>query len=386
VLILLGIGAWTLFFQTVPEETYEEVASLSGTQWSFQEYSTFFRELSEDKGAPYAFQVLRRAALPLGVDVHLLGHVVGDMLYLQEGIQGINLCTDDFRNACSHSVVIGVLTDEGPGALPRIADVCKDAPGGSGAYTMCFHGLGHGVLAFNGYNLERAIEMCEETGTPEYAYQEFSQCVGGTIMEMSAGVHDPEAWQSQVDKYFKDEDPLYPCTASFMPEMAKPFCYSYLTPHLFQVAGIALDAPDPTKYSDAFQLCASARTLRDREYCYGGFGKEFVVLAQGRDVRDVGAMDEAGLIQVQTWCREAGSAVGEEACHSSALASLFWGGEAVPDAAFSYCAVIDTVYQESCYQLLSNQIVHYLKGDVRARALCERLPEAYQSECLSKMY
>ncbi len=373
----------TLSFPSLTGANYAEVGELTGVTWSFQEYSTYFQKLAEKKGAEYAFEVLKRAPLANGTDLHLLGHVVGDMLYEQEGIEGIKTCTPDFRNACSHSVVIGILNKEGEGSLPKIVETCKEAPGGRGAYSMCFHGLGHGVLAFTGYNLERAVNMCKGAGTPDNQNREYIECVGGTIMEMIAGVHDPIAWASQKDTYFKESDPLSPCNADFMPDEVRGICYVHLTPHLFTAAGGNLGNIDAVIFPKAFSYCSlipeSERGLRSA--CYSGFGKEFTVIAQGRDVRNMGATPEPALKNVRDWCGAAGNAYGEGSCHSSALASLFWGGENNPDASFTYCAIGEGVFKDECYTQLAQHIRYYLEGKPEGKKLCARLPEEYQNRC-----
>ncbi|MBY0111042.1 hypothetical protein K2Y00_03535 [Patescibacteria group bacterium] len=361
--------------------SYPEVQEIGvRSDWQFQELSTYFQRLADEKGALYAYEVLRYAPFPEGVDIHLLGHVVGDMLYEQQGIQGIHSCTQEFRNACSHSVVIGMLTEYGEGSLSDIAATCMEAPGGKGAYTMCFHGLGHGVLAFNGYDFEKAVGMCERTGTPAYNNREAHECIGGMMMEMIAGVHDREVWQTQVAQYFKKNDPLYPCNADFVPDEARYTCYSYLTPYLFGQASIDLDAPDPALYSTAFSYCEPL-SGSSREACYGGFGKEFIVLANDRDIRTVGALSTEQLQKVHEWCESAGVADGEVFCKSSALASLFWGGESDPEVSFAFCALSEQSTQESCYRELGSAIRYYLGNTVRGDALCRKMPDQYRNFC-----
>jgi hypothetical protein len=370
--------------------SYPEVRELkeSGIT-SFVEMSGYFRELAQKKGAEYAFDVLLRADLPPDIDVHLLGHVIGNVLYQQQGIAGINTCTQDFRNACSHSIVIGILTEHGEGALQEIADTCKRAPGGKGAYTMCFHGLGHGVLAYTDYNLEKAVAMCKRTGTAEYKNREFVECVGGTIMEMIEGVHDVATWERESKKYFKESDPLYPCDADFMPDEAKSMCLVYLTPHLFTSAGLDLGRMDPALYPKAMSFCDAlpedAAELRDA--CYGGFGKEYIGLAQSRDIRNVGSMKEPALRKIREWCGTAGNPAGVTSCNASALASIFWGGENKPDASLLFCDIApDELQKGMCYAQLSDTVAYYLSGDPRGRALCARMPDVLRQSCLMKVH
>lgn len=371
------------------EPSYPETEYIASVvDWKFQEFSTYFRKLAEDKGAEYAFAVLLRAELPPQTDLHLLAHVVGDVLYKQQGIQGVHVCTQDFRNACSHSVVIGILNEHGEGALTEIADTCKKAPGGKGAYTMCFHGLGHGVLAYNEYRLDEAVAMCKKTGTPEYQNREFVECVGGMIMEMIAGVHDPEVWAREVKKYFKDEDPLYPCTATFIPREALTMCLVYLTPHLFLSAGMDLGNMNPELYPKAFSYC-DALPEGDgeaRDACYGGFGKEFIGLAQSRDVRDIGSMQEPALRKIREWCNLAGNPAGVASCNASALRSIFWGGENKPDAALIFCSIApDGQERNVCYSQLTDAVTFYLPRDSRGRAICDRMPEPARSDCRARV-
>jgi len=367
-------------------QTFPEVTELAGksTTWQFQDYSNYFRKLATDKGALYAFEVLKRAQIAPNTDIHLLGHVVGDILYKQKGLLGIQYCTQDFRNACSHSIVVGYLEEHGAGSLPEIAKTCREAPGGRGAYTMCFHGLGHGVLAFNGYDLEKTIAMCKQTGTPEYQDREYVECVGGSIMEMISGVHDRTAWEKEVPKYFKKSDPLYPCDASFMPKEVQGICYTYLTPHLFETSGGDLGNLNPQVYGPSMKYCDAILTSEPdlRQACYGGFGKEFVTLAQSRDIRDIGSTPDQGLQKTLDACALAHDADGERACDSSALASLFWGGENNPDASFRFCALASPTFQDTCYHELAWNISFYLSNNPKGKALCSQLPSQYQQECM----
>lgn len=384
IVIAVGVGSqWYAGTKHQDGRTLPEVKELTGTTWSYQQYADYFRELADKKGAVYAYNVLLYAPFPPKVDLHLLGHVVGDMLYKQKGLAGIKECTQDFRNACSHSVVIGYLREHGEGALPEIVKTCKQAPGGRGAYTMCFHGLGHGVLAYTGYDFEKALQMCKKTGSNEYHFREYIECAGGASMELMAGVHDRDVWASQIPKYFKDTDPLSPCDADFVPNEVRPICYMHLTPHLFEAAGGDLGALDPTIFGKAMRFCAAIpeTSAADRDACFGGFGKEYVVLAKSRDIRDMGSATQEALKPVRAACAQADDLQGEKMCNQNALNSLFWGGESKPDAAFNYCAIAEGDDARDCYTDLTGNIRYFLGGTQKAAELCSRLPEAYQESC-----
>lgn len=363
-----------------------EVAELQGNKMSFKELSNYFSALAEDKGGVYAFNVLHDADMSIGTDLHLLAHVVGDVLYRQQGTAGMRHCTNDFRNACSHSIVVGTLLEKGISALRDIVHACKDAPGGKGAYTMCFHGLGHGVLAYTNYNMERAVELCSMLGTEEYNEREFFECVGGMTMEMLAGVHNPEQWAREKEKYFREDDPLYPCTAEFIPAKAKAMCYTYITPRLLEAAGGSLGNPLPEHFKKAFVYCGKIINTRDRKTCYGGFGKEFIVFAKGRDIRAIEALNNEQLSNVYAWCQLADMLEGRRACIESAVGSLYWGGENEPDVVVRFCSVQKTEEEMYlCYKSLYRNVRSYVEDSAYRIRLCEIHPEKFHTLCFREL-
>lgn len=361
--------------------SYAELKDIENKQLSFGELSAFFKTLAQQKGAEYAFNVLKVAKLPLDTDLHLLGHAVGDELYKQKGLEGITVCTNDFRNACSHSIVVGLLLEKGESALPSIAQACRKAPGGPGAYTMCYHGLGHGILAYIGYNLDRAITLCGKTGMQGEA----PQCIGGAMMEMiSGGGHNRELWARERVTYLRKENPLASCQAKTMPANGRIFCLIYITPYLWEAAGADIGNPGEKDFSAAFRFCdvLPADDLAGRDACFGGFGKEFTTLANSRDIRNVDQMGEPQMRQVYDWCILAGSKNGIAACVASAMNSLYWGGENKPEGAIRFCGVISDEYQQrSCFMNLITSVQTYRSDTSYREEFCKIIPSVYREEC-----
>lgn len=369
---------------TIPSTgSYSELREIENKPLGFDELSTFFKKLSKEKGAEYAFGALKIAKLPPDTDLHLLGHVVGDELYRQKGLEGITVCTNDFRNACSHSIVIGLLTEQGEAALPAITQACGQAPGGSGAYTMCFHGLGHGVLAYAGYDLDRAIAMCGKTSTQGEA----PQCIGGAIMEIiSGGGHNRELWAEHRLKYLTKENPFASCQSRTMPADGRIFCLIYITPYLWEAAGADIGNPGEKDFATSFRFCDAlpADDIAGRDACFGGFGKEFTTLANNRDIRNVDQMNEAHMRQVYDWCALALNKNGIAACISHAMNSLYWGGENKHEGAIRFCgAISDEFQQRSCFMNLIGSVQTYRSDSAYRKAFCEDMPVQYQKECTS---
>lgn len=361
--------------------SYAELDDIENKQLSFDELSAFFKKLAQAKGAEYSFNILRVAKLPPDTDLHLLGHAVGDELYKQKGLAGITVCTNDFRNACSHSIVVGLLLEKGETVLPTITQACRQAPGGPGAYTMCYHGLGHGILAYVGYNLDHAVALCGKTGTQG----ETPQCIGGAMMEIiSGGGHNHELWARERVKYLKKETPLASCISKTMPLDGRIFCLIYITPYLWEAAGADVGHPSDKDFAASFKFCNALAVddLAGRDACFGGFGKEFTTLVNERDIRNVDQMDEAHMRQVYDWCALARSKNGIAACVASAMNSLYWGGENKPEGAIRFCGVIVGEYQQrSCFMNLITSVQTYRSDSGYRYAFCKAIPNFYQAEC-----
>jgi hypothetical protein len=366
------------------QEEYLEAKIIGESSSSFDELSDRFVEIAEKKGALYSFEILRRAELPPQTDLHLLAHVVGDELYKQQGASGIVHCTPEFRNACSHTIVIGTLGDFGEAGLDEIRGSCKEAPGGGGAYTMCYHGLGHGVFSHFVFQFPETVDFCKKTGTDEYHKREYIECVGGAVMElMGGGGHDPYNWEIARKEYLSDDNPLSLCLGDEIPEETKEICLIYLTPEIWESVGIELGNPDPSKFGGAFAVCDEISLTQQnlRDACFGGFGKEFVPLVASRDIRGVDQLTDEQYKTAGSWCMFADADDGRRACIGDAVASLFWGGENNPEASFTFCKLSDDSIRSACYSRLAKDIFLYVEDLGKRVNLCARLPENLQSLC-----
>lgn len=363
-----------------------DLERLKSVEPTFPAIRKFFVDLADQDGGVYAFEVLKRAQLPPNTDLHLMGHAVGDELYKQQGLEGMKYCTNDFRNACSHSIVIGALLKDGMKVFDEVNAICHTAPGGPGAYTMCFHGFGHGVLAYVNYEFSDGVKLCEKVGTPEYHNEEADQCIGGMVMEMFQGQNDPQAWAVKKDKYLSDDKPLQLCQADFMPADAKLLCFTYITPYIFQAAGAADGNPTPDMFKKSFAFCDPVTDKTLRLACYGGLGKEFIVLAQDRDIRNIADTSDDKLKLTLSWCDMATKEEAKTSCITSVVDSLFWGGENDFHGSVRFCSFMDTTaHKDSCFGHLFDIAIYYQHDPSVKKAICAAVPAAYQKTCTARL-
>ncbi len=383
-IIVLLFAATAFFIIRTPKDTASELAYLRSANSSQKDVEHFFEVVAKEKGGVYAYDLLRQAPF-LNVDTHEVGHVIGDVLYKQKGIQGIHYCTHEFRNACSHSIVIHFFIEHGEAGVSQAIAACQNIPG-FGNYLQCFHALGHGMLASQGYDLPKTAAFCTTVGTPEFDYKETKECIGGTIMELiGGGAHDPDLWKKKRAQYVTVTDPLRPCSDDFIPAIAKKRCYVYLTPHLFWSAG--LRAFDPAiNFSTAFSFCSKLSTtdLASRSGCYGGFGKEFLSFIQQGDVRKSGHESDADLAQLHTWCGQAGTIEGTTSCVINTLESLYWDGKNSHLTAINFCELsAHPVTRSACFLNIIALTFTYVTDRAQLERVCADIPDDFKKECNS---
>ncbi len=367
------------------EEFRADQANLESLESDFGRISEFLVTAANSKGALYAYDLLRFTRLGPDLDLHLLGHVVGDEIYKQKGIPGMAHCTHDFRNACSHSIVVGALLENGREVFDTINDACRQSPGGSGAYTMCFHGFGHGVLAYAEYDMEKAVELCLLVGTDEYHQNEAYQCIGGAVMEMKDGIHNEELWAPQKDKFVDADNPLSLCQADYMVDGAKHLCYAYITPYLFDAIGGHGNQPTADIFAASMKLCESELEEKYRRVCYAGFGKEYIVLAKNLNIQALDNLNSDEVTKVENWCDKAPHNYGALECKLAVVDSLYWGGENDFQASVKYCSEISAKDRTSCFNLFYTNVLFYKHTPDLNKKICATVPVEHQSGCKAKL-
>jgi len=397
VALVFGISAGLTILTTSQSEhpVSDTPAVKASTSELIQIYDSYFQlnltfaqvlesltEVSDEHGAEAAFDLLIESKLPKSIDSHLMGHFVGDILYDQQGIEGLTHCTDAIGFACAHSIVINALLDKGPSVFDEINDICGRVPGGNG-YGMCFHGFGHGVLAFTEYHLPEAIKACVQVGTEAYGYEEAEECVGGVIMEMRGGIHNPRVWEQNGAQYLDKENPLYMCQADYMPDAYREYCYIYITPFIFDTITKA-DIPTYKDFAPATNHCANA-SLEFQEACYGGFAKEYLGFILGRDIRLVQTINTDQLTDLWQACEAAATPLARSHCAKYAVYNLYRSGSHPYEISADFCSLVsEDLSKNACFTNLQDQVFsHNESADYRTN-FCTALQNNYGVECQSE--
>ena len=168
-----------------------------------------------------------------GRDCHQEAHQLGRAAY---GIFGAAVFSDG-EAACHsgfyHGAMERFLSSEGTDNLAEnITELC-DAFKTSFGNFECLHGVGHGVMAYESYDLPRALMTCKELG------DSFAQhsCYGGVFMENAMAAGGNGAIPGHETKWLSD-DPHFPCSA--LPDGlqdARYECYQMQTSQMLKLNG-----------------------------------------------------------------------------------------------------------------------------------------------------
>lgn len=385
-LLLINSIFGVLFFSYMHRKSTVKELSIINQKLSIMndtQIQTFFEDIAKQKGGVYAFSLLRRASLPPGNDTHLIGHRIGEEFYKQRGISGIKDCTQDFRNACSHSIIIGAFIQFGESALPKIETACDQAPGGSGAYLSCFHGAGHGIFSYTGYDFAKTRILCEKLGTGDQKNAKIAECMGGAVMEIiSGGGHDEKTWTVQRKKYLHTDTPFSLCEPDNMPEVARNMCYIYITPYLWETVRQPNKPVREKTFKEAMALCENVSDAPYKNTCYAGFGKEYVAYAKNYDTRDDTPLTLDQAQTIRRLCALAPNTEGEKACIGNSVGSLFWSGQSNYKNSLLFCSVYtESEMNKYCIENFLSSIQTNDIDKKTSKAICDSVPSAYTAYC-----
>jgi hypothetical protein len=174
-----------LHSEPLVQETTISLHEHTSNAVSIQTRKEAVRALVDLLGAEKSDGLLNAMDLPPTGDTHLLGHEVGEMLYSKHGIDGLRQCSPSFLMACYHGLVIRAVGNEGERDLGTIFEVCQSD---RNVLSQCAHAVGHGLLAWTGYDVPKTLTMCTQV-SEEVRYH----CFDGVFMEHVYHVFTPRS-------------------------------------------------------------------------------------------------------------------------------------------------------------------------------------------------
>ena len=329
----------------------------------------------------------RIAALDANVkrDGHVYAHAIGISAYTtpEEVGKTFAACTPGYQSGCYHGVVQAYFADaqrRSPGGLTAetVNTLCGDYRGSRGdpwLLFQCSHGIGHGLVIYQGYHLPRALASCDlvrETGERE-------ACYGGAFMEnIMKAIHPqhsapslahgdghghhghPAAGADTAAESFKLLDPkdlLYPCSA--VDEKYWAGCYSIQTAAILHHTGQSIER--------TARACDQAPE-KMRRRCYASLG---------RDISGMALQDHQESVRM---CSRAGAAA-EPWCHVGVVQNLVNFAARAEDG-LAYCRVVPgEESKRECYRTVGEGMGMLRYEAARREEVCRGAEAGYAEVC-----
>jgi hypothetical protein len=171
----------------------------------------FVRKVTDDYGPKASLGILQRLyqehRVDLSVNDHQMAHVVGRETSKDYGsnFKAFDLCPTSFNYGCDHGFFEWVLarTANPKQAATTICESLNPATNLLIAGFTCYHGVGHGIMMAEAYNVPASLKACNTMPTA----QAQDGCWQGVFMEnVNAGMQG-----RALPGVFKRSDPLAPC-------------------------------------------------------------------------------------------------------------------------------------------------------------------------------
>ena len=303
-------------------------------------------------GAAKTIQYLHELQSDFG-DCHSTAHSAGRFAYEVFESQAFQTCSAECHSGCYHGATEAYFRDHGTANLADdLAIICSSSLNPFFSH-QCFHGVGHGLMAFSDYELFEALTNCD------LLTEGVESCYSGVYMENVVGGLSPTI--GHFTDYLSD-DPHFPC--NIVPDKYKNACYFYQTSRMVQLFG--------GDFSKVAGACADADE-RYQQACFESMG------------RDVGGMNLDNNVEAISDCQTIPAGDPRIWCLNGAVQNTFWD-PAGQDVALDFCSRLDVPSEkQSCFDTIFQRAPLVIEAEADLEAFCLMADEDYQGVCLQEI-
>src|SRR6185436_7584448 len=144
-LAFVAVHAKPLALKHAPKDTTTPGASA----FSIEEEQYWKEQIASEGGLSAYRDFSKIVANDPPSSQHRQAHEFGGLLYKVEGIAALSVCDLQFSMGCFHEFLGQAISDQGISVIDTLAHECSKLD----QFTQggCFHGIGHGIQAWLGY-------------------------------------------------------------------------------------------------------------------------------------------------------------------------------------------------------------------------------------------
>jgi len=286
-------------------------------------------------------------------DCHTTAHIAGRFAYEIFDAEAFQTCSAECHSGCYHGATEAYFRVHGTANLADdLAVICGSSLNPFFSH-QCFHGVGHGLMAFSDYELFEALANCDLL--PDGS----ESCYSGVYMENVVGGLAPTI--GHFTEYLSD-DPHYPC--DIVPDKYKNACYFYQTSHMVNIF--------EWDFSKVAAACGEADP-RYQQACFESMGRD----VGGKNLNNnVVAIADCGFVpagEPRVWCLD------------GAVQNTFWDPTG-QDVALDFCTRLDVPEEkQSCYDTIIKRAPLVIEVQADLEAFCMKAEEDFQDACLQEV-
>ncbi|HLD97433.1 MAG TPA: hypothetical protein VI934_03765 [Candidatus Nanoarchaeia archaeon] len=295
-------------------------------------------------------------------DCHQQAHEIGMASYALYSEKSFGKGDFSCHSGYYHGAMEALLVEKGTQNISStLGKICLTFPTNSGIFE-CIHGIGHGGLAYENYNLPKALALCGELGSDDATHS----CYGGVFMENIITGMGLGAVRSHSTKWLSN-DPYFPCslfssndTVNSSIEMQ---CYFMQTSWMLWLSGY--------NFSRVAEQCRNSP--KDIvEVCFQSFG---------RDIAGFTLRDSKRIVEGCSIVPREGQ--NYERCIVGALYVIVdFFGPALRSQGSGLCALVTEPAKKECYAALNARLKHVFGSDNKTKqVVCGTFEKEYQYLC-----
>ena len=292
------------------------------------------------------------------LDCHQEAHTIGRIAYEVFGADAFKEGNSSCHSGYYHGAMEGFLKEKGTLNLTaNLKKLCDSFPTSFGNFE-CLHGVGHGIMAYEDYNLPTAIGVCRSLGS---SYQT-SSCYGGLFMEDIITAQGKGAIPGHETKWINN-DPHFPCNTIDQNDYNLLYeCYQMQTSWMLTLFN--------WDFNKVIPECLKARPDLV-PVCFRSLGRDIA----GYTLRDPD--------KIITLCDKVPRSKDyHDQCLVGAENVLveFWG-EQLQNQATEFCKKLPSQDKELCYGVLAGRLQDVFNQKSQRLKICEGFENNYQHLC-----
>ncbi|MDP2593829.1 MAG: cupredoxin domain-containing protein [bacterium] len=283
-----------------------------------------------------------------GQSCHSAAHILGRASFEVFGNNMFQRCSAECHSGCYHGATEAYFSTYGTQNLEKSLNTICNSDLNAFFSHQCLHGVGHGLMAWENYDLPGALTDCDTLSTGH------ESCYTGVFMEnIAGGLAKAEGHFTQ----YLSEDPHYPC--SIVDDKYRSSCYFLQTSRMIHL------------YNGDFSKIAAACKAAPEDM------RPFCFQSMGRDAG--GTLYNIAEPVVATCANATGSDYTD--CLTGAIHNLLWDPTQEQETLLFCSSLTQRADKELCYRLMTERAPEVFALERGVDEFCTKIESDYQYLC-----